>query len=54
MQACLDALLDLYPADQLERRAGIFGPPVGIPAGASLLDRTVAFSGRDPGWSPTS
>ncbi|HET9379501.1 MAG TPA: TIGR03086 family metal-binding protein [Streptomyces sp.] len=31
---------------------GIFGPVVPVPAGAPLLDRTVALSGRDPGWAP--
>jgi uncharacterized protein (TIGR03086 family) len=51
LQACLDALLGMYPADHLERRAGIFEAPVDVPDGASLLDRTVAFSGRDPAWS---
>src|SRR5262249_36710268 len=51
LQACLDALLALYPADQPERRKGIFGPPVDAPDAASLLDRNVAFSGREPGWS---
>jgi uncharacterized protein (TIGR03086 family) len=51
LQACLDALVGLYPADQLDRRPGIFGPPVPVPDDASLLDRTVAFSGRRPDWS---
>ncbi|MGW6294333.1 TIGR03086 family metal-binding protein [Streptomyces sp. NPDC055058] len=30
---------------------GIFGPVVPVPADAPLLDRTVALSGRDPGWT---
>jgi uncharacterized protein (TIGR03086 family) len=51
LQACLEALHVLYPGDQLDRRSGIFGPPVEVPDDASLLDRTVAFSGRDPGWA---
>jgi uncharacterized protein (TIGR03086 family) len=51
LQACLDALIAMYPPDHLDRRTGIFGPPVEVAATAPLVDRTVAFSGRDPGWS---
>jgi uncharacterized protein (TIGR03086 family) len=53
LRAGLEALLGMYPADQLDNRAGIFGPPVDVPDDASVLDRTVAFSGRDPGWATT-
>jgi hypothetical protein len=41
----------MYPPEHLERRKGIFGPPVAVPEGAPLVDRVVAFSGRDPGWT---
>lgn len=51
LQACLDALVAMYPPEELDRRAGIFGPPVEVAPSAPLIDRTVAFSGRDPGWS---
>jgi uncharacterized protein (TIGR03086 family) len=39
-------------ADDPSSREGIFGPTVPVPGDASLLDRTIALSGRDPGWVP--
>jgi uncharacterized protein (TIGR03086 family) len=35
-----------------EGAPGLFGPPVSVPDGAPLLDRTIAVTGRDPAWSP--
>jgi uncharacterized protein (TIGR03086 family) len=49
LQACLATLTGMYPADDLDARKGI-EPPVPVPDDAPLVDRVVAFSGRDPGW----
>ena len=37
---------------ELGRRLKIFAEPVPVGGGAGSLDRTLALSGRDPGWSP--
>ncbi|MFG2883102.1 TIGR03086 family metal-binding protein [Streptomyces sp. NPDC048297] len=39
-------------AEDPSRGGGIFGQIVPVPAEASLLDRAVGLSGRDPGWRP--
>ncbi|CAM5346321.1 TIGR03086 family metal-binding protein [Streptomyces atroolivaceus] len=42
-------------APQGDDRSGpdaIFGPPVPVPADASLADRVIALSGRRPDWQP--
>jgi uncharacterized protein (TIGR03086 family) len=51
LEACLAAMAGMYPPDALDARKGIFEPPVPVPADAPLVDRVVAYSGRDPGWS---
>jgi uncharacterized protein (TIGR03086 family) len=37
---------------QEEARAGLFGPVVGVPEDAPLVDRVIGLTGRDPAWSP--
>ncbi len=50
LQACWNAISQMYPPDDLDRRKGIFGPPVDVPGDAPFVDRVVGFSGRDPDW----
>jgi uncharacterized protein (TIGR03086 family) len=54
IQTCLASLSMMYPAEDLDRRKGIFGPPVEVPDDASAVDRAVAFSGRAPAWPKQS
>jgi uncharacterized protein (TIGR03086 family) len=54
IQTCLASLSMMYPAEDLDRRKGIFGPPVEVPDDASAIDRAVAFSGRSPAWRQKS
>jgi len=51
LEACLAAMTAMYPPDNLDARKGIFEPPVPVLDDAPLVDRVVAYSGRDPGWS---
>jgi hypothetical protein len=37
---------------ELFRQYQGFADPIPVPASASVLDRALALSGRDPGWTP--
>ncbi|MBV2355145.1 TIGR03086 family protein [Streptomyces sp. J2-1] len=50
--AALTVAHSLLRAAAEEPGTGLFGPPVPVPDGTPLLERTVALSGRDPGWRP--
>jgi uncharacterized protein (TIGR03086 family) len=50
LEACLAAMTAMYPPESLDGRKGIFEPPVPVLDDAPLVDRVVAYSGRDPGW----
>lgn len=39
--------------DQAELRGSAYGDPTPIGADATLLDRAIALTGRDPDWSPS-
>ncbi|MCI2239478.1 TIGR03086 family metal-binding protein [Paenibacillus sp. TRM 82003] len=49
--AAVRAFVESVPADPAAR-AGLFGPPVPVPAGAPEFDLVLGLAGRDPAWRP--
>jgi uncharacterized protein (TIGR03086 family) len=47
-----EQLTGMEPLEDAIRDSGHFGPRVDVPADASITDRLLAFTGRDPTWSP--
>lgn len=39
---------------QTGREMGVYGPERAVPGSATVLDRTLALTGRDPAWSPAA
>ena len=39
---------------ELGRQVKAYGPEVAVPGGASVLDRTLGLTGRDPQWTPAA
>lgn len=48
-EACF-AFVSRVPTDDPQARAGLFGPVVDVPEDASLFNRLLGLSGRDPSW----
>jgi uncharacterized protein (TIGR03086 family) len=51
-QAVIGFVSQFAGPDQAEMRGTAYGDPVAPDAGASLLERAIALTGRDPGWAP--
>jgi uncharacterized protein (TIGR03086 family) len=50
-RAVIDFVSQFAGPDQAELRGNAYADPVPTGAGAPLLDRAIALTGRDPGWS---
>lgn len=49
-----DQLAGMEAVEDAIRSSGHFGPRVDVPEDASITDRALAFTGRDPAWRPPS
>lgn len=47
-----EQLAGMEPMEEAIRNSGHFGPRVVVPADAPVVDRALAFTGRDPSWRP--
>src|SRR5690606_17266781 len=47
-----DQLAGMEPMDEAIRKSGHFGPRVEVPEDASVTERLLAVTGRDPAWRP--
>lgn len=47
-----DQLAGMEPLEAEIRASGHFGARIEIPAGATVAERALAFTGRDPSWRP--
>lgn len=52
--ASTEAIFQLLSQADPEGAEGMFGPRVEIPEEAPKLDRALAFSGRNPSWTPST
>lgn len=49
-----DQLAGMEPLEAEIRSSGHFGAPVEVSVGATVVDRALAFTGRDPAWRPST
>jgi uncharacterized protein (TIGR03086 family) len=52
LDAVLGFVQQFAEPGQEASREGLFGPVVGVPDDAPVLDRILGMTGRDPGWTP--
>lgn len=51
-KACLGFTSAMSEPGEEAGREGLFGPVVEVPSDATLFDRALGLSGRDPSWTP--